>query len=186
MTLGTQAKHLNHYTPASWFLSKTTYTDNSNLFQLSKVFQLQCFTLFQLWKINWKIQNTITSAQFQHNHGKLLDLYWRYLNPKSKNIQTGASCAKLVVGLCYILIILQGCGNTVMLCFSSGKLSEKSYLSGRNPTCPVFSTFDTWKHSCECQCGLFIKILASWSVTELSVHNRNKSNWHDMVYYIIA
>jgi hypothetical protein len=137
MTLGTQAKHLNHYTPANWFLSKTTYTDNSNLFQLSKVFQLQCFTLFQLWKINWKIRNKITSAQLQHNHGKLLDLYWRYLNPKSKNIQTGASCAKLVVGLCYILIILQGCGNTVMLCFSPGKLSEKSYLSVRNPTCPV-------------------------------------------------
>ena len=27
-------------------------------------------------------------------------------HPKSKNIQTDASCTKLVVGLCYILIIL--------------------------------------------------------------------------------
>jgi hypothetical protein len=48
-----------------------------------------------------------------------------------------ASCTQLVVGFCYILIILQGCGNTAMLCLSPGKLSEKSYLSVRNPTCPV-------------------------------------------------
>ena len=41
MTLGTQVKHVNDNTPASWFLSKTTYTDNYNLFQLNKVFQLQ-------------------------------------------------------------------------------------------------------------------------------------------------
>jgi len=31
----------------------------------------------------------------------------------------------------------QGCGNTEMLCLSPGKLSEKSYLSGQNPTCAV-------------------------------------------------
>jgi hypothetical protein len=29
------------------------------------------------------------------------------LNPKSKNIQTDASCTKLIVELCYILIILK-------------------------------------------------------------------------------
>ena len=32
----------------------------------------------------------------------------------------------------------QGCGNTEMFYLSSGKLSEKSYLSGQNPTCPGF------------------------------------------------
>jgi hypothetical protein len=31
----------------------------------------------------------------------------------------------------------QGCGNTEMLCLSLGKLSEKRYLPGQNPT---FST----------------------------------------------
>ena len=72
-----------------------------------------------------------------------------------------------------------------MFCFSPGKLFEKSYLSVRNPAYPVFSTFDTWKHSCECQCVIFfITNFGSWSVTELSVHNRNKSNCHYIVYYI--
>ena len=32
----------------------------------------------------------------------------------------------------------QGCGNTEIFYLSPGKLSEKSYLSGQNPTCPVF------------------------------------------------
>jgi len=46
----------------------------------------------------------------QKNHGKFLNLYrrnssWKS-NPKSKNKQTDASCIKLVVGLCYIFIIL--------------------------------------------------------------------------------
>ena len=35
-------------------------------------------------------------------------------------------------------IHVQGCGNTEMCYLSPGKLSEKSYLSGQNPTCPVF------------------------------------------------
>jgi len=39
-----------------------------------------------------------------------VNLYWRNfrwkLNPKSKNIQTDASCTKLAVELCCILIIL--------------------------------------------------------------------------------
>ena len=30
------------------------------------------------------------------------------------------------------------CGNTEMFYLSLGKLSGKSYLSGQNPTCPVF------------------------------------------------
>jgi hypothetical protein len=44
------------------------------------------------------------------NHGKLLYIYWwnsRWkLNLKSYNVQTDASCTKLVDGLCYILINL--------------------------------------------------------------------------------
>jgi hypothetical protein len=39
------------------------------------------------------------------------------------------------IGLDYFM---QGCGNTEMFYLSPGKLSEKSYLSGQNPTCPVF------------------------------------------------
>ena len=35
--------------------------------------------------------------------------------------------------------IYQGCGNTEMFYLFLGKLSEKNYLSGQNPTCPVFS-----------------------------------------------
>ena len=35
-------------------------------------------------------------------------------------------------------ITLQGCGNTEMFYLSEGKSSEKSYLSGQNPTCPGF------------------------------------------------
>ena len=35
-------------------------------------------------------------------------------------------------------IYLQGCGNTEIFYLSPGKLSEKSYLSGQNPTFPVF------------------------------------------------
>ena len=126
MTLGTQVKHVNHYTQVG------------------------------------SCQRRLTL---------IILLYFNLVTLKD------ASCTQLVVGFCYILIILQGCGNMAMLCLSPGKLSEKSYLSVRNPTCPVFSTFDTWKHSCECQCELFIQSIASWSVTELSVHNRNKSNW---------
>ena len=34
----------------------------------------------------------------------------------------------------------QGCGNTEMFYLSPGKSSEKSYLSGQNPTCPAFCT----------------------------------------------
>jgi hypothetical protein len=34
----------------------------------------------------------------QKNYSKLLNLYLQKLNPKSKNIQTDASCTKLVVG----------------------------------------------------------------------------------------
>jgi len=38
------------------------------------------------------------------------------------------------------VVQLQGCGNTKMfyMYLSPGKLSEKSYLCGQNPTCPVF------------------------------------------------
>jgi hypothetical protein len=43
------------------------------------------------------------------------------------------------------------CGNAEILCFFPGKLSEKIYLSGQNPTCPVLSkhlilkgTHDAW------------------------------------------
>ena len=59
-----------------------------------------------------------------------------------------------VMGLKYSAISVNSetgvwCGNTEMLCSSIGKLSEKSYLSRQNPTCPVsFYTFDTCKHSC--------------------------------------
>ena len=36
------------------------------------------------------------------------------------------------------VVQLQGCGNTEMFYLSPGKLSEKSYLCGQNPTCSVF------------------------------------------------
>ena len=39
-----------------------------------------------------------------------LNSRWK-LNPKSKNIQTDASCTKLIVELCYILIILTKLGH---------------------------------------------------------------------------
>ena len=60
-----------------------------------------------------------------------VNLYWRNfrwkLNPKSKNIQTDASCTKLAVELCCILIILT-------------KLVICSFLKAKQSTCQILST----------------------------------------------
>ena len=68
------------------------------------------------------------------------------------------------------------CGNTEILCLSIGKLSEKSYLSRQNPTCPVyFYTFDTCKHSCwfmSNSVDFFLKVMSLDQWQEY-VHNRS-------------
>jgi ABC-type transport system involved in Fe-S cluster assembly fused permease/ATPase subunit len=68
----------------------------------------------------------------QTNHGKLLNLYWQNsrwkLNPKSKNIQTDASCTKLIVELCYILIILTKLVELCYILIILTKLVELCYI----------------------------------------------------------
>ena len=51
---------------------------------------------------------------------------WK-LNPKSKNIQTDASCTKLAIELCCILIILT-------------KLVIYSFLKAKQSTCQILNT----------------------------------------------
>jgi len=58
-------------------------------------------------------------------------------------------------------VIGQGCGNTEMFYLSPGKLSEKSYLSGQNPTCPVFFGQNIWYLQTQ---------LLNWTLSITSLH----------------
>ena len=64
------------------------------------------------------------------NHSKILNLCWRNsrwkLNFRYKYIQTDISCTKLVVGLCYIFIIL-------------AKLELCSLFKAKQSTCQVLN-----------------------------------------------
>jgi hypothetical protein len=80
----------------------------------------------------------------------------------------------------------QGCGNMEMLCLSMGKLSEKSYLPDK-----ILLVLFLFKHSILANTvagswvrgRTFLKStgIASWSVTEESVHNWNQSNLWSIV-----
>ena len=72
-----------------------------------------------------------------------------------------------------------GCGNTEILCLSLGKLSEKKTCLDK-----ILLVLFLFKHSILANTvagswvsrWTFLKSIASWSVTEESVHNWNKSN----------